>query len=411
MSPRVRRRCLRAAPEPKGTMPKAPLPPNETERLRAVKRYDILDSQAEGVFDEITAVAADFFDAPISLISLLDEDRQWFKSHHGTEIAQTPRDMAICGHAILNEDVLVVGDATKDARTADNPLVTAEPRIRFYAGAPLITNDGHRLGTLCVIDDKARGKTTPQQIEVLKRLARLVTYELDLRLAHRQRLEQLSIISHELRSPLNAILGFSDVMREEVFGPLGNPRYRSYVEDIHRSGLHLLSLVNDLLDVGKLQSGKFELHEEALDLTEVIAEVVDRARHDADNRGLTIQAEAPPGLRLFADRRAMLQIFTNLLGNAIKFSNPGGDVTIRVTVAEEVVAEVIDQGIGVAPEDLPRIFDSFTQGAHSRGGTGLGLSIVKDLTELHGGSASARSAPGAGTTLTIRLPKRRLISD
>ncbi|MFY7962627.1 MAG: GAF domain-containing sensor histidine kinase [Elsteraceae bacterium] len=392
-------------------MPKAPLPANETERLQALKRYDILDSDAEGIFDEITAVAADFFDAPVSLISLLDEDRQWFKSHHGTAIAQTPRDMAICGHAILDEDVLVVGDATKDARTADNPLVTADPSIRFYAGAPLVTNDGFRLGTLCVIDDKARSTATPHQVEVLKRLARLVTYELDLRLAHRQRLEQLAIISHELRSPLNAILGFSDVMREEVFGPLGNPRYRAYVEDIHRSGLHLLSLVNDLLDVGKLQAGKFELHEETLDLAEVVAEVADRARHDAEKRGVSIHAEVPASVRVNADRRAMLQILTNLVSNAVKFSNPGGHVTIRMILAGDIVLEVIDQGIGVAPDELPKIFDSFTQGSHSRGGTGLGLSIVKHLAELHGGVASANSAQGVGTVVTIRLPKARMVLE
>jgi signal transduction histidine kinase len=392
-------------------MPKALLPPNEADRLRAVKRYDILDSEDEVIFDEITAVAADFFDAPVSLISLLDEDRQWFKSHHGTEMSETPREMAICGHAILNEDVLVVADATKDARTADNPLVTGDPSIRFYAGAPLVTTDGYRLGTLCVIDDKARTKATPHQIEVLKRLARLVTYELDLRLAHRQRLEQLSIISHELRSPLNAILGFSDVMREEVFGPMGNPRYRAYVEDIHRSGRHLLSLVNDLLDVGKLQAGKFELHEEIIDLVEVIAEVADRARHDAQKRGLSITTEAPTSLRVNADRRAMVQILTNLVSNAVKFSNPNGCVTIRLTSGKDIVMQVMDQGIGVAPEDLPKIFDSFTQGAHTRGGTGLGLSIVKQLAELHGGVATAESEPGRGATMTIRLPKSRIAAD
>jgi len=392
-------------------MPKAPLPSDEAARLRAVKRYDILDSDVEGIFDEITAVAADFFDAPVSLITLLDQDRQWFKSHHGTDVRQTPRDIAICGHAILDEDVLVVGDATKDARTADNPMVTGDPNIRFYAGAPLVTNDGFRLGTLCVIDDKARAKPTPHQIEVLKRLARLVTYELDLRLAHRQRLDQLSIISHELRSPLNAILGFSDVMREEVFGPIGNPRYRAYVEDIHRSGRHLLSLVNDLLDVGKLQAGKFELHVEAVDLTEVISEVADRARHDAQKRGITIITKAPASLRLNVDRRAMMQILTNLVSNAVKFSNPDGGITIRVTAGKDVVMQVVDQGIGVAPEDLPKIFDSFTQGSHSRGGTGLGLSIVKHLAELHGGTATAESEPGKGATMIIRLPKTLIIAE
>jgi len=391
-------------------MPAAPAPDNELERLNALKRYDILDTESEEIFDQITGVAADYFGAPVSLITLIDENRQWFKSHHGTEIRETPREIAFCGYSILDEDVLVVSDAARDPRFADNPMVTGDEHVRFYAGAPLVTQDGFRLGTLCVLDREARPAATPHQIEVLRRLARLVTYELDLRLAHRQRLEHLSIIAHELRSPLNAIMGFSDMMREEVFGPLGNPRYRAYAEDIHRGGRHLLSLVNDLLDLGKLQAGKFELREEEVDLREVISEVLDRARAGAEKQGVTVaEAIETDRPRAHVDRRAMVQILTNLISNAVKFSNQGGTVTARLRVEDAILIDVIDQGVGVPPEEIVKIFDSFVQGRHTRGGTGLGLSIVKHLAEIHGGGASAQSALGVGTTVTIRLPMERAL--
>lgn len=158
----------------------APLSQNEAQRLAALERYKILDTPEDRAFDRITNLAAKFFDTPIALVSLVDRDRQWFKSHHGLEARETPREFAFCAHAILSEDVLVVNDAASDSRFSGNPLVTGKPDIRFYAGAPLRTADGHNLGSLCVIDREPRD--FPEgDIEILRDMAQLVIDELELR--------------------------------------------------------------------------------------------------------------------------------------------------------------------------------------------------------------------------------------
>ncbi len=157
-----------------------PLPPNETERLRALRRYKILDTKPEERFDDLTELAAIICGVPISLMTLIDADRQWFKSKVGLEMQETPRAQAFCTHAIMQPDMFVVSDASKDARFAQNPLVTGDPHIRFYAGAPLVSSDGHVLGTMCVIDREPR-ELNEEQLRALRILSRQVVYHMEMR--------------------------------------------------------------------------------------------------------------------------------------------------------------------------------------------------------------------------------------
>jgi len=159
---------------------KAPKPKNEVQRIKILWQYDVLDTMPEQVFDDLTSLAALICDAPVSLITLVDEDRQWFKAKVGVRLGETSRDVSMCAHAILQKDLFIVPDATKDKRFRDNPLVVAAPKIRFYAGAPLISPEGCALGTLCVIDQKPRQMTTGQQ-EALRVLARIIMTQLNFR--------------------------------------------------------------------------------------------------------------------------------------------------------------------------------------------------------------------------------------
>jgi len=158
----------------------APIPANDKKRLRVLWQYDLLDTMPEEVFDDLTELAARICEAPIALITLVDENRQWFKSKVGVTINETSRDISFCGHAICQSDLFIIPDATKDNRFAHNPLVTSEPKIRFYAGMPLVTPDGHAIGTLCVIDKVPR-ELRPEQKQALRVLARHVMTQLELR--------------------------------------------------------------------------------------------------------------------------------------------------------------------------------------------------------------------------------------
>ena len=158
----------------------APIPQNESKRLKVLWQYEVLDTVPEEVFDDLTELAARICEAPIALISLVDENRQWFKSKVGVTVNETSRDLSFCAYAITQSDLFIVPDATKDKRFASNPLVTSDPKIRFYAGAPLITPDGHALGTLCVIDKVPR-ELRLEQKQALRILARHVVSQLELR--------------------------------------------------------------------------------------------------------------------------------------------------------------------------------------------------------------------------------------
>jgi PAS domain S-box-containing protein len=226
----------------------------------------------------------------------------------------------------------------------------------------------------------------------------------------------LAHMSHELRTPLNAIIGFADMIRSEVQGPLDHPKYPEYVDNIHRSGLHLLSLINDVLDTAKIEAGRFELNEEVVDLIEVVREVTDLLMPRSKRQGVTVKEIFPtflPSLR--GDTRRIKQVLLNLVTNAVKFSKPGGEVRIRIFLdgPKGLIIRVSDQGVGMDPNDIPKVLEAFGQVHHQTAkdseGTGLGLPLSKALVELHGGNLQIKSAPGRGTSVTVIMPPDRVI--
>lgn len=228
--------------------------------------------------------------------------------------------------------------------------------------------------------------------------------------ASRAKTQFLANMSHELRTPLNAVIGFSEILNRELFGALGEQRYRDYARMIHESGEHLLHVVNDILDMSKIEAGKLKLVKEPFDVTSLIASCTEVMRHAADAKRLSLVTDVEPVmLELVADKRACKQMLLNVISNAIKFTDPGGSV--RVTAREEngmVELIVADNGIGIAEQDLPKLGNPFVQADNaynrSHDGAGLGLSVVKGLARLHGGRLEIASKLGQGTTTTILLP-------
>ncbi|WP_292228401.1 HAMP domain-containing sensor histidine kinase [Brevundimonas sp.] len=218
----------------------------------------------------------------------------------------------------------------------------------------------------------------------------------------------LANMSHELRTPLNAVIGFADIMRQRLFGALPD-RYAGYADSIHEAGGHLLALINDVLDLSKIEAERYELAVETFDARDAISAAIALVRLQADDRDIHLAGVLPPHpLAVTADPRALKQITLNLLSNAVKFTPKGGSVTVTLdAIGPYMELAVADTGVGIAPEDLKRLGRPFEQagGADQRSqGTGLGLSLVRSLTELHGGRMTIDSTLGEGTVIMVRLP-------
>jgi len=235
-------------------------------------------------------------------------------------------------------------------------------------------------------------------------------------LANRSKSEFLAMMSHELRTPLNAVIGFSDLIRMEASGPDGSKRYAEYATDIHDSAHHLLALINDILDLSKIERGSLQPDEEELDIAATISAVEKLVRDRASRGQVDLLLDCPKGLPVLrGDSRQVKQMLANLMSNAVKFTDPGGVVTVRVrdTDAGGIAIEVHDTGIGIAEEDIPKALAPFVQVdrslARKHEGTGLGLPLTNRLVELHGGRLDLESELGGGTTARIIFPASRVI--
>jgi signal transduction histidine kinase/CheY-like chemotaxis protein len=400
----------------------APPTSEEATRLKVLYDYDVLDTDAEKIFDDLTQLAAQICDTPITIISLIDADRQWFKSTVGLDVEETSRDIAFCAHAIHQQKIFEVEDTLKDKRFFDNPLVTSKPNIRFYAGTPLISPDGHAIGTLCVIDNKPN-KLTQVQRHALEVLGRSVISQMELRRsikalkqANEHKNEFLSNMSHELRTPLNAIIGFSRLMLDDIKRHKLPTKFSEYVGHIDYSGKRLLSVVNSVIDLNKIEAGMMQVQIESVCIRELIKDLEGMLAIMANEKDVKFSVYVSDNLpaHLAIDQAKISQIITNLVQNAIKFTNSGHWVKVELSLnIEHFVITVADQGMGISSIDQTKLFRKFQQVGQDKSseGSGLGLSIVQSLVELLGGTINVLSNLGKGSVFTVLLPQKKDINE
>jgi signal transduction histidine kinase len=387
-------------------------------------------ADAQPVFDAIVASCQRLFNGMAVNLLLPDGGRLCRVAravHEGTGEAgpqEFPLDLrSVSGTCVLQSRVMAIADA--EAVAADYPLTPELARQIGWRSAlfvPLVS-EGAGVGCIGILrgqaggfDDKeiALAQTFAEQAVIAIQNARLFREIQDksrqLEIANLHKSEFLANMSHELRTPLNAIIGFSEVLIERMFGEL-NDKQDDYLKDIHSSGRHLLSLINDILDLSKIEAGRMELDVETFDVPSALANAMTLVRERAQRHGITLGIEVAPELgELRADERKFKQIMLNLLTNAVKFTPDGGRVDVRARLAEDGVLEVAvaDTGIGIAPEDQAAVFEEFRQvGRHytnKHEGTGLGLALTKRFVELHGGRLWLDSELGKGSTFSFTLP-------
>ncbi len=285
----------------------------------------------------------------------------------------------------------------------------AEEQSFLISGRPVLDDGGRLAGYRGIGSDASAQIDSDEDALMARQMAEN---------ANRAKSEFLANTSHELRTPLNAIIGFSDAMRTEMLGAMGNEQYREYADDIHTSAHHILDIIDQILDLSRIEAGKVELSEERIELAELIENCGRMLRTTIEMAGLALEIEKesdiPP---LWADPAKLKQILLNLLGNALKFTPSGGRIQVmsRINAAGHLEIEVRDTGVGIKSGDIPKVPARFGQsgqgGQAGKGGVGLGLSITKSLVELHGGVLKIVSREGAGTRALVQLPKERLMDE
>jgi signal transduction histidine kinase len=403
----------------------APLLDHEDARLDRLSSLGLLDTDPEPVFDAFAEAAVAVTGEPIALISLVDRDRQWWKSAVGLpQGGGTDRSVSFCGHAIAGEGLFEVEDASRDDRFADNPLVVGEPHVIHYAGMPLVMPEGERVGTLCVIGSRP-GRLDARAREAMARLAEAIVRVLLLRERDRDRqaLEQaraelesanqrknefLALLGHELRNPLAPIDTAARILALAAEDPV---RVREKAEIIARQARQLATLVDDLLDVSRLARGMVDLLLEPLALQDVIDAAMEQTAPLMASRRHDVVVEAcEAAVAVLGDGARLTQVLTNLLNNAAKYTPPGGQIRVVLDVVDhQARLSVSDNGSGIPAELLPHVFELFIQEKRTpdraQGGLGLGLALVRNLVELHGGRVTVESeGRGQGSTFRVLLP-------
>ncbi len=394
-------------------------PHNELDRLRALRSYNILDTLSEKEYDQLTAISSQICGCSISVISLIDENRQWFKSSFGLNVSETERQVAFCAHAINKpNEMLVVPDARLDDRFHDNPLVTRDPHLAFYAGVPLVNEEGMALGTLCVLDNEPK-TLSESQLSALNALADQVMILLELRRNKKaledklqqekernKELEQFAFIAaHDLKSPLNGIVSMSELLMTTHADGLSPDGIRM-LSSIQGASGQLASLINGLLDYYRLDTSE-EDTKSPVHRDEIQSQLMELF---ASESSVDLQFSIQPSV-VNSYGPVLLQVLLNLVSNAIKYGDkPITSVHVAIEETPSVYSVTVsDNGSGIDDKFRDKLFQLFETAAptdrYGKRGNGIGLAIVKKRIARIGGSIEFSTQQGVGTTFTFTLPR------
>lgn len=393
-------------------------PKNEKKRIKALKEYNLLDTLPESDLDGITKLVSTICDVPISLITLLDTDRNFIKSKHGIDDVESPRKISFCGHAILDDSsIFTVKDARKDSRFEDNPIVT-ERNVVFYAGVPLVNKAGYALGTLCVYDTKPRELNATQEeallalgeqvlnlFEVRKQNKKLKTLQKKLKNKNSELKKFAGVVSHDMKMPLANMIVTSDILKAKYSNVIDD-KGKEYLNYLKHSSFTLSDYITGLLahyesdNVASRNSEVFDIH----DLLEDIIDLL--------NINLDCEINFPEeNIEIQCNRAALEQILLNLVGNSIKY-NDKDKIVINITFKEKddfYRFKISDNGIGIPEDKQKEVFKLFsTIGSVDRNGNkgnGIGLSTVKNLVNNLGGKISIKSKVGKSTVISFTVAK------
>lgn len=391
------------------------------ERVKELRNLGILDTGTEELFDEIVRTATEMCEAPISLISLLDEDRQWFKAKIGTDVQETPIGISVCRHTIDEDDgMMLVKDLSSDQRFCDNPFVVNDPNLRAYCGVSLLTDSGERIGTVCVFDDKVR-EFTPKQIQFMQMLSkftmRLVNDKVAVRKLQKQntllntlnsKLDSFTyMVAHDVKAPLKLIDGFTNQILEDANTSLSTDSQK-YLQFVQKSSAELGKMISILLNYSKqvqLTDSEFQL----IDLEEMLQEEIAHLDFKKELLSYEVDKEMPS---IFTSRLVLQHVVRNIISNAISYRDKSKSSSVLKIQQKDrdnfwsIIFE--DNGIGMSEEREAQVFDLFSKDRRNLDSTGVGLCVAKDLLEKIGGKIEIRSELNVGTTITVILSKVKM---
>lgn len=404
----------------------APQAANEQERLLELMRYEVLHTQYEEDFDQIVQLASSICKTPISTITLLDAHKQWFKAKVGIDNTDGDRDTSFCGHTILQSDILEVKDALTDERFHDNPLVLDDPKIRFYAGYPLVSPEGYALGTLCVIDNVPRSLTEEQKF-TLRILGNQIMKMFELRLKNKEefvrnqlieeqkkKLEAskavqhkiISIIAHDVRGPVASVKAMIELTKEKS---LTEAEIAELMGLLDKQLDGTLDMLTNLVEWGSILLKKEKLNLEPVALAEVAERVINNLQPFTSIKENQLINKVTIDCKVLADKNTLRFMLRNIISNANKFTSRGAiSVSSEKTENGMVKISITDSGCGMSEDIQKQLFNpakrQSREGTHKEKGSGLGLILTKEFAESMNADIEVQSKEGEGTVVSIFIP-------